>query len=131
MIIDEDIMLSICNSQHNIQLQDINTLLERTTYDEITSEQYEQLNYLQKLNLGIPISFEREAQYYPLKLLKKYGINSNFNSLQKDCVLCKNQDNIVYIYPYKLPKQKVIILSATSNEYIYIKSTFLKEPFII
>ena len=119
IIIDEDIISTICHSQHSIRLLDISILLEDTKSTELTDEQYTQLEYLNNMDSGCPILYEKEAPYYPLRLLKEYEVSSNFNSLRKGSIMVKNEDHITYLYPYKLPLQKIIILSATSSKYIY------------
>lgn len=118
LIIDEDIIPTICHSQHSIEIQDISCLLENT---HITDCQQKQLEFLQNMISETPILYEKEAIYYKLNLLQKERIFSDFNNLRKGCILLKNKNNITYLYPYQLPMKKVVILSATSNEYIYRK----------
>ena len=115
LIIDEDIIPTICHSQHSIEMQDISCLLENT---HITDYQKKQLEFLQNMVSETPVLYEKEVTYYPLRLLQKEGIFSDFNNLRKGSVLLKNQNSITYLYPYQLPMKKVVILSATSNEYI-------------
>lgn len=116
IIIDEDILHTICNSQKKIYLNDICDLLKS---QKINNHQRIQLEKLLKIPSRRPLIFEETFEEIPLALVNSKSILSNFNNLKMGCVMWKDQNAIMYYYPYKLPNKKIVILSATTNEGIY------------
>lgn len=122
LIIDEDIIPTIVNSQKKILMSDVKWLLDSGLISP-KEKTRKSLEFLKSIPLDKPMFYTGAPINIDFKIQDQYYLGSNFNDMRPGSILIKSQfdkeTRIQYFYPYKLPYQKAVILSATSSSYIY------------
>lgn len=116
IIVDEDILKTICLAQRHITVSDIQNLVG---YWKTTDVQKKQLTELLNLPIGKPSLFRQEIEPFSAQVILSRNIHSDFNGLRNGCIVYRTPDSILYYYPYRLINKKIIILSASANKDVY------------
>lgn len=116
VIIDEDILYTMLRNTDSISAADVETALSAGL---IPASKVQEIKKLLGAQEEIYLKSRSGCPYITKEEQDRYQIEGNLNGFLNAGSYHKAGDKIDYYAPYRLPKQKLIVMSATLEEQIY------------